>query len=153
MQREPDGPESPTTGRETSVSRHLYQALVGEGGQRAFHLADPVVQPGPRFFGGRVTPRVDGDQVYPADRSVLAMVEPHRCGRTGLKSGPALRLEHEAAGGDRDDLPATQRLLRPELRLACRSCREWETFLGIGVGTELLALGVLLVFFKRRGWF
>jgi magnesium transporter len=29
----------------------------------------------------------------------------------------------------------------------------WETFLGIGVGTELLALGILLIFFKRRGWF
>jgi len=29
----------------------------------------------------------------------------------------------------------------------------WETFLGVGVGTELIALGILLVFFKRRGWF
>jgi magnesium transporter len=29
----------------------------------------------------------------------------------------------------------------------------WETFLGFGVGTELIALAVLLVFFKRRGWF
>jgi magnesium transporter len=29
----------------------------------------------------------------------------------------------------------------------------WETFVGIGVGTELLAFGILLAFFKRRGWF
>jgi magnesium transporter len=29
----------------------------------------------------------------------------------------------------------------------------WEAFVGIGVGTEVLALGILLVFFKRRGWF
>jgi magnesium transporter len=27
------------------------------------------------------------------------------------------------------------------------------TFLGVGLGTELLALAVLLVYFKRRGWF
>ena len=29
----------------------------------------------------------------------------------------------------------------------------WETFVGFGVGTELLALAALLVYFKRRGWF
>jgi len=29
----------------------------------------------------------------------------------------------------------------------------WETFAGLGIGTELLALAALLVFFKRRGWF
>jgi magnesium transporter len=29
----------------------------------------------------------------------------------------------------------------------------WETFVGVGVGTELLALAILLVMFKRRGWF
>jgi magnesium transporter len=29
----------------------------------------------------------------------------------------------------------------------------WETFVGLGVGTELLALAILLAFFKRRGWF
>jgi magnesium transporter len=29
----------------------------------------------------------------------------------------------------------------------------WETFVGIGVGTELLAFGILLALFKRRGWF
>jgi magnesium transporter len=29
----------------------------------------------------------------------------------------------------------------------------WEAFVGIGVGTEVVALGILLVFFKRRGWF
>jgi hypothetical protein len=29
----------------------------------------------------------------------------------------------------------------------------WETFVGFGVGTELVALAVPLVFFKRRGWF
>lgn len=28
-----------------------------------------------------------------------------------------------------------------------------ETFLGLGIGTELLAVVVLLAFFKRRGWF
>jgi len=29
----------------------------------------------------------------------------------------------------------------------------WEAFVGVGVGTELVALAVLLAFFKRRGWF
>lgn len=29
----------------------------------------------------------------------------------------------------------------------------WQTFVGFGLGTELLALALLLVFFKRRGWF
>jgi magnesium transporter len=29
----------------------------------------------------------------------------------------------------------------------------WETFVGVGVGTELVAISILLVFFKRRGWF
>ncbi len=29
----------------------------------------------------------------------------------------------------------------------------WEAFVGIGVGTELIALVILLGFFKRRGWF
>jgi magnesium transporter len=29
----------------------------------------------------------------------------------------------------------------------------WETFVGLGVGSELLVLAALLLFFKRRGWF
>jgi len=29
----------------------------------------------------------------------------------------------------------------------------WETFVGLGVGTEVVALLVLLAFFKRRAWF
>ncbi len=29
----------------------------------------------------------------------------------------------------------------------------WETFVAFGIGTELAALAVLLVYFKRRGWF
>jgi magnesium transporter len=29
----------------------------------------------------------------------------------------------------------------------------WQAFVGIGVGTELVALVILLAFFKRRGWF
>jgi magnesium transporter len=29
----------------------------------------------------------------------------------------------------------------------------WQAFVGVGVGTELVALAVLLGFFKRRGWF
>lgn len=29
----------------------------------------------------------------------------------------------------------------------------WETFVGLGIGSELVVLGTLLVFFKRRGWF
>jgi len=29
----------------------------------------------------------------------------------------------------------------------------WETFVGVGVGTEVVALIILLAFFKRRGWF
>jgi magnesium transporter len=29
----------------------------------------------------------------------------------------------------------------------------WPAFVGVGVGTELVALAVLLAFFKRRGWF
>jgi magnesium transporter len=34
-----------------------------------------------------------------------------------------------------------------------RSIGGWETFVGVGVGTELVALAILLAFFKRRGWF
>jgi magnesium transporter len=29
----------------------------------------------------------------------------------------------------------------------------WQAFFGVGVGTELVALAILLAFFKRRGWF
>jgi magnesium transporter len=29
----------------------------------------------------------------------------------------------------------------------------WQTFVGLGVGSELLVLGALLLFFKRRRWF
>jgi len=29
----------------------------------------------------------------------------------------------------------------------------WQTFVGLGVGTELVALAILLALFKRRGWF
>jgi magnesium transporter len=34
-----------------------------------------------------------------------------------------------------------------------QSIGRWETFVGIGLGTELFALVVLITFFKRRGWF
>jgi magnesium transporter len=29
----------------------------------------------------------------------------------------------------------------------------WETFVVVGIGTELIVLVILLAFFKRRGWF
>jgi magnesium transporter len=29
----------------------------------------------------------------------------------------------------------------------------WGTFAGLGLGTELAALALLLIYFKRRGWF
>jgi magnesium transporter len=34
-----------------------------------------------------------------------------------------------------------------------RSIGGWETFVGLGVGTELVALAILLALFRRRGWF
>ena len=34
-----------------------------------------------------------------------------------------------------------------------RSIGSWETFVGLGVGSELVVLVILLAFFKRRGWF
>jgi magnesium transporter len=34
-----------------------------------------------------------------------------------------------------------------------RSIGDWETFVGLGVGTELVALAILLALFRRRGWF
>jgi magnesium transporter len=34
-----------------------------------------------------------------------------------------------------------------------RSIGGWQAFVGVGVGTELVALAILLAFFKRRGWF
>jgi hypothetical protein len=34
-----------------------------------------------------------------------------------------------------------------------RHISPWEAFVGLGLGSELLVLLVLLVFFKRRGWF
>jgi magnesium transporter len=34
-----------------------------------------------------------------------------------------------------------------------RSIGSWEAFVGIGVGTEVVALAILLVLFWRRGWF
>jgi magnesium transporter len=33
-----------------------------------------------------------------------------------------------------------------------RNIGSWETFLVLGVGTELVGLLALLVYFKRRGW-
>jgi magnesium transporter len=30
---------------------------------------------------------------------------------------------------------------------------DWATFVGLGLGTELVALAILVVYFKRRGWF
>jgi magnesium transporter len=29
----------------------------------------------------------------------------------------------------------------------------WPVFVGLGIGTELFALAILMTFFKRRGWF
>jgi hypothetical protein len=29
----------------------------------------------------------------------------------------------------------------------------WEAFIGLGIGSELLVLAALLLFFRRRGWF
>jgi hypothetical protein len=29
----------------------------------------------------------------------------------------------------------------------------WGAFVGLGIGTELVALAVLRVLFRRRGWF
>jgi magnesium transporter len=34
-----------------------------------------------------------------------------------------------------------------------REIGRWQTFVGVGVGTELVALAILVVMFKRRGWF
>ena len=34
-----------------------------------------------------------------------------------------------------------------------RHIGRWETFIGLGFGSELLVLAALLLFFKRRGWF
>jgi magnesium transporter len=34
-----------------------------------------------------------------------------------------------------------------------RHIGRWETFIGLGLGSELLVLAALLLFFKRRGWF
>ncbi len=37
--------------------------------------------------------------------------------------------------------------------LMVRHITSWEAFLVLGVGLELLAVALLLAFFKRRGWF
>jgi hypothetical protein len=29
----------------------------------------------------------------------------------------------------------------------------WGAFVGLGIGLQVLTLAILLVFFKRRGWF
>ena len=29
----------------------------------------------------------------------------------------------------------------------------WQTFVGLGIVSELMVLSALLLFFKRRGWF
>jgi magnesium transporter len=29
----------------------------------------------------------------------------------------------------------------------------WAAFVGLGLGTELVVLALMLVYFKRRGWF
>ncbi|HET6172805.1 MAG TPA: magnesium/cobalt transporter CorA [Gaiellales bacterium] len=34
-----------------------------------------------------------------------------------------------------------------------RHIGSWQAFVGLGIGTELLGLLVLLIYFKRRGWF
>jgi magnesium transporter len=34
-----------------------------------------------------------------------------------------------------------------------RNTASWESFVGLGIGTELVGLIVLLIYFKRRGWF
>ena len=34
-----------------------------------------------------------------------------------------------------------------------RNVGRWQAFVGLGIGTEVLALTILLVFFKRRAWF
>jgi magnesium transporter len=34
-----------------------------------------------------------------------------------------------------------------------RHIASWESFVGLGIGTELLGLILLLVYFRRRGWF
>jgi magnesium transporter len=34
-----------------------------------------------------------------------------------------------------------------------RNIGSWESFVGFGIGTELVGLIILLIYFKRRGWF
>jgi magnesium transporter len=34
-----------------------------------------------------------------------------------------------------------------------RHIGSWETFLLLGIGTELAVLALMLAYFKRRGWF
>jgi magnesium transporter len=34
-----------------------------------------------------------------------------------------------------------------------RNIGSWESFAGLGIGTELIGLIILLIYFKRRGWF
>jgi magnesium transporter len=34
-----------------------------------------------------------------------------------------------------------------------RNIGGWPAFVGLGIGTEIVAVAILMTFFKRRGWF
>jgi hypothetical protein len=34
-----------------------------------------------------------------------------------------------------------------------RNTAGWPAFVGLGIGTEIVAVAILMTFFKRRGWF
>ena len=62
----------------------------------------------------------------------------------------------EATGSDRGHLPAAHlhhRFFGQNFGWMVGRIASWPEFLGLGIGTELVALAFLLVLFKRRGWF
>jgi hypothetical protein len=50
-------------------------------------------------------------------------------------------------------LGLANRFLRQNFGYLVWSIGGWESFVGVGVGTELVALAILLAGFRRRGWF
>jgi hypothetical protein len=127
----------------SAIGRRWVVGVNVPGSVRAEHsMSDPrEATPAGRRAGARLVsrPAFEGDGRLPVDR-----LEPAQRG-------------DEAAGR----VIAT--IFLPLARLTgffgqnfgwlVRSIRGWEGFVGLGVGTELLALAILLAFFKRRGWF
>jgi hypothetical protein len=92
--------------------------------------------------------------------SVISLTPTATCsrldGRLPFDSLQPTQRRDEAAGGDRDHLPSAHvhhRFFRQNFGWLVRNIAGWPAFVTLGVGVEIVAVVILVTFFRRRGWF